>query len=144
MDNTRFQFAFRDKGLLTLEIYSAIAIAWTIAWTISYIVIKIIELIRSVNVPTCSVSRDYDEKAWCLDTRGFIPKKIEWHIHTGPWSLVNSVAQSAYETLYKGLMNINEMAVNLEDDLSLYGDRCFSLIPRHSVQSVTQRLFTQS
>ena len=28
-------------------------------------------------------------KAWCLDTHGFIPKKIQWHIHTGPWSLVN-------------------------------------------------------
>ena len=28
-------------------------------------------------------------KAWCLDTRGFIPQKIQWHIHAGPWSLVN-------------------------------------------------------
>ena len=28
-------------------------------------------------------------KAWCLDTRGFILKKIQWHIHTGLWSLVN-------------------------------------------------------
>ena len=28
-------------------------------------------------------------KAWCLDTRGFIPKKIQWHIHAGLWSLVN-------------------------------------------------------
>ena len=28
-------------------------------------------------------------KAWCLDTCGFIPKKIQWHIHAGPWSLVN-------------------------------------------------------
>ena len=28
-------------------------------------------------------------KAWCLDTHGFIPKKIQWHIHAGPWSLVN-------------------------------------------------------
>ena len=24
-----------------------------------------------------------------IDTRGFIPKKIQWHIHAGPWSLVN-------------------------------------------------------
>ena len=29
-------------------------------------------------------------KAWCLDTRGFILKKIQWHIHAGSWSLVNS------------------------------------------------------
>ena len=28
-------------------------------------------------------------KAWCLHTRGFILKKIQWHIHTGSWSLVN-------------------------------------------------------
>ena len=28
-------------------------------------------------------------KAWYLDTRGFILKTIQWHIHTGSWSLVN-------------------------------------------------------
>ena len=28
-------------------------------------------------------------KAWYLDTRGFILKKIQWHIHAGSWSLVN-------------------------------------------------------
>ena len=47
-------------------------------------------------------------KAWSLDTRGFIPKKIQWHIHAGPWSLVNCMAGSLYEALYKVLMNINE------------------------------------
>ena len=41
-------------------------------------------------------------------TRGFIPKKIQWHIHAGPWSLVNCLAGSLYEALYKVLMNINE------------------------------------
>ena len=30
-----------------------------------------------------------DIKAWYLDTRGFILKKIQWHIHAGLWSLVN-------------------------------------------------------
>ena len=30
-----------------------------------------------------------DITAWYLDTRGFILKKIQWHIHAGPWSLVN-------------------------------------------------------
>ena len=29
------------------------------------------------------------QKVWCLDTRGFILKKIQWHIHAGSWSLVN-------------------------------------------------------
>ena len=41
------------------------------------------------NLSRDEVSRDEDEKAWCLDTLGFIPKKIQWHIHAGPWSLVN-------------------------------------------------------
>ena len=27
--------------------------------------------------------------AWYLETRGFILKTIQWHIHAGPWSLVN-------------------------------------------------------
>ena len=39
--------------------------------------------------------------------RGFIPKKIQWHIHAGSWSLVNCLAGSLYEALYKVLMNIN-------------------------------------
>ena len=57
------------------------------------------------------MSRDKDERHGVKIIRGFIPKKIQWHIHTGPtgpWSLVNLVVQSAYKTLYKGLMNINE------------------------------------
>ena len=28
-------------------------------------------------------------KAWYLETHGFILMKIQWHIHAGPWSLVN-------------------------------------------------------
>ena len=28
-------------------------------------------------------------KSMVFDTCGFIPKKIQWHIHAGPWSLVN-------------------------------------------------------
>ena len=39
--------------------------------------------------------------------RGVILKKIQWHIHTGPWSLVNCLAGSLYEAFYKVLMNIN-------------------------------------
>ena len=42
----------------------------------------------STNYPDMGVAR-WRRKAWCLDTRGFIPKKIQWHIHTGLWSLVN-------------------------------------------------------
>ena len=39
--------------------------------------------------PSCHHIPRWRRKAWCLDTRGFIPKKIQWHIHAGPWSLVN-------------------------------------------------------
>ena len=49
-------------------------------------------------------------KSWFKVTHGFIPRKIQWHIHTDWWSLVNWVAPNTYETLYKRHMNINEMA----------------------------------
>ena len=39
--------------------------------------------------PSCHHVARWWRKAWCLDTRGFIPKKIQWHIHAGLWSLVN-------------------------------------------------------
>ena len=42
------------------------------------------------------VLRNKDEKHCVYITHGFIPKKIQLHIHTGPWSLANSVARSAY------------------------------------------------
>ena len=61
--------------------------------------------------PSCHHVAWWWYKAWYLDTRGFIPKKIQWHIHTGPWSLVNCLVRSVYEALYKVLMNINEAAV---------------------------------
>ena len=49
-------------------------------------------------------------KSWLKVTCGFIPRKIQWHIHTGQWSLVNWVVCNTYKTLYKRHMNINEMA----------------------------------
>ena len=54
------------------------------------------------------MSRDKDNMVDDITiTRGFILKKIQWHMHTGPWSLVNCLAGSLYELLYKVLMNIN-------------------------------------
>ena len=56
------------------------------------------------------MSRDKDELHGVLKdtlTRGFIPKKIQWHIHAGSWSFVNCLAGSLYEAFYKVLMNIN-------------------------------------
>ena len=49
-------------------------------------------------------------KSWLNITCGFIPRKIQLHIHTGLWSPANWMAQSAHETLYKRHVNINEMA----------------------------------
>ena len=70
-------------------------------------------------------------KAWYLDTRGFILKKIQWHIHTGPWSLVNCWREGS--TLpYKGCSWILiTLAVGLTDGLGLDGDRCICVIPWH-------------
>ena len=52
------------------------------------------------------MSRDKGVHGVCI-THGFIPKKIQWHIHAGSWSLVNCLAGSLYEAFYKVLMNIN-------------------------------------
>ena len=57
------------------------------------------------------LSRDKVKARWCLRytlTRGFILKTIQWHMHTGSWSLVNCWREGSYEALYKVLMNINE------------------------------------
>ena len=48
-------------------------------------------------------------KGWCFEyTWVFILTKIQWHIHAGSRSIVNCLAGSLYEALYKVLMNINE------------------------------------
>ena len=44
---------------------------------------------------------------WSYDYTWVYSKKIQWHMHTGLWSLVNCLVGSLYETLYKVLMNIN-------------------------------------
>ena len=52
-------------------------------------------------------------KAWCLDTRGFIPKKIQWHIHTGPWSLVNWWCKALTRHYIRGSWILMRAAVSL-------------------------------
>ena len=44
---------------------------------------------RTATAPSCHHVMRWRWKAWCLDTRGFILKKIQWHIYVGSWSLVN-------------------------------------------------------
>ena len=67
--------------------------------------------ISSLEVRAATMSRDKVKAWWCLRytlTRGFILKTIQWHMHTGSWSLVNCWREGSYEALYKVLMNINE------------------------------------
>ena len=67
--------------------------------------------ISSLEVRAATMSCDKVKAWWCLRytlTRGFILNKIQWHMHTGSWSLVNCWREGSYEALYKVLMNINE------------------------------------
>ena len=69
-------------------------------------------------------------KSWLIVTCGFIPRKIQWHIHTGQWSLVNWWCKALMRHYIRGLWIFMRMAVGLEDGLGLDGDRCISVIPR--------------
>ena len=81
-------------------------------------------------------------KAWCIfDTWIFIPKTIQWHIHTGSWSIVNCWQEGPYEALYKRLMNINEMAIGLMQWLGLDGNRCMHDTPTVSNRACMARGF---
>ena len=94
-------------------------------WT-SWNFIKISEIPK--DFPTCyqfwslaswfssrrTVAR-WRRKAWCLDTRGFIPKKIQWHIHTGPWSLVNWWREALMRHYIRASWILMRVAVGFED-----------------------------
>ena len=60
---------------------------------------------------------------WRKITRGFDSKK-DTVLHTGSWSLVNWWHKSAYETLYKVLININEDGCWPSRWLGLDSDQC--------------------
>ena len=72
-------------------------------------------------------------KAWYLDTRGFIPKKIQWHIHAGLWSLVNWWREALMRHYIRCSWILMRAAVGLTDGLGLDGDRCIRVIPRQEV-----------
>ena len=67
-------------------------------------------------------------------------KTIQWHIHAGSWSLVNCLAGSLDEALYRVLMNINECGCRPYGWLGLDGNRCIRVIPRHPPFFVKKRL----
>ena len=70
-------------------------------------------------------------KAWCLETRGFILKKIQWHVHAGSWSLVNWWREVLMLPYIRCSWILMTAAVGLMDGLGLDGDRCIHVIPRH-------------
>ena len=76
-------------------------------------------------------------KAWYLETRGFIPKKIQWHIHAGPWSLVNWWREALMRHYIRCSWILMRAAVGLTDGLGLDGDRCIRVIPRHHLSCLS-------
>ena len=77
----------------------SLAPPWIRQWSVQQLLMKIqmhnLQIIKGIVTDWTLLDRidlhvaRWWRKAWYLDTRGFILKKIQWHIHTGPWSLVN-------------------------------------------------------
>ena len=68
-------------------------------------------------------------------------KKDTRDIHTGWWSLVNSMARSTYVALYKAVMNINEDSRQPHGWHSLEGDRCIKHdTPTHNILKDTHHV----
>ena len=70
-----------------------------------------------------------------VNTWVFILRRYKWHIHAGSWSLVNCLAGSLDEALYRVLMNINECSCRPYGWLGLDGNRCIRVIPRQLVEA---------
>ena len=81
--------------------------------------------------PGFETCRAIKTKSWLKVTHGFIPRKIQWHIHTGQWSLVNWWHEVLMRHYIRGSGILMRMAVSLEDGLGLDGDWCISMIPQH-------------
>ena len=82
--------------------------------------------------PSCHHVAWWWHKAWYLETREFILKMIQWHIHAGPWSLVNWWREAFTRPFIRCSWILMRAAVSLTDDLSLDGDWCICVIPRQS------------
>ena len=80
--------------------------------------------------PSCHHVARWKRKAWYLDTRGFIPKKIQWHIHAGSWSLVNCWREWLMLPYIGCSWILMTAAVGLKDGLGLDSNRCIRVIPR--------------
>ena len=80
--------------------------------------------------PSCHHVARWWYKAWYLDTRGFILKKIQWHIHSGSWSLVNCWREALMRYYIRCSWILMNASVSLMDGLGLDGYRCIRVIPR--------------
>ena len=64
---------------------------------------------------SCHHVARWRRRAWCLDTRGFIPKRIQWHIHAGLWSLVNWWREALTRHYIRCSWILMRVAVGLEE-----------------------------
>ena len=71
------------------------------------------------------------QKAWYLDTCGFILGMIQWHIHAGSWALVNCWREALTRHYIRCPWILMNEAVTLMDGLGLDSDWCIRMIPRH-------------
>ena len=79
----------------------------------------------------CNICRAVKTNGMVFDTRGFILKKIQWHIHAGSWSLVNCWWEALTRHYIRCSWILMNAAVSLMDGLGLDGDWCIRVIPRH-------------
>ena len=91
--------------------------------------------------PSCHHIARWWRKAWCLDTRGFILKKIQWHIHAGSWSLVNCWREALTRHYIRCSWILMRAAVGLMDGLGLDGDWCIRVKPRQKCLNLFQFLY---
>ena len=106
-------------------------------WNFSFSLNAMLKPIRKFLQGDKSVAR-WRRKAWCLDTRGFILKKIQWHIHAGSWSLVNCWREALTRHYIRCSWILMNAAVSLMDGLGLDSDRCIRMIPWHPPFSVKE------
>ena len=100
------------------------------------------EILSSLQVAQdiCAICRAIRKSMVLVNTWVFILRRYKWHIHAGSWSLVNCLAGSLDEALYRVLMNINECGCRPYGWLGLDGNRCIRVIPRHNSRSLGSQL----
>ena len=91
------------------------------------------QLVKGITTPSgsCYVMMT---KGMVKVTRGFIPRKIQQHIHTGWWSLVNWWRKVLMRHYIRGSWILMRMAVGLMDGTALTVISVSNVIPRQQCQ----------